>query len=250
MSRNTSWEKSSRWYQKHMQKDGGYNHKEVILPKLLPLLDLNSQDSLVDLGCGQGFLARSIPPKIPYLGLDSSSSLIKLAKEQSLDSSHDFKVCDVTSGIEIKEQYTRATFILSLQNMAKPLEALKYAHSLLKKEGRLFIVLNHPCFRIPKYSSWGFLDQHKGQYRRIDRYLSPFRASLKTHPSKGEKSPVTYSFHRPLSEYSQLLKEAGFMIEELVEVTSNKKSYGKAARAENFARKEFPLFMIISAQKK
>lgn len=249
MKKDTSWEKSSRWYNEHMKEEGGYNHKELILPNLLPLLNLSEKDRLLDLGCGQGILARAILPTADYLGLDSSHSLIKLAKNKDSNSNHYYRYHDVTHPIENITPFTHAVFLLSLQNIAKPDMALKNTAKALKKEGKLVLVLNHPCFRIPKYSSWGFLPDHQGQYRRIDRYFKPFKSALQTHPSQGENSPTTWSFHWSLSHYSHCLKEAGFVIEEMQEICSKKKSYGKAARAENFIRKEIPLFLMISAIK-
>lgn len=249
MPKDTSWQNSSRWYQKHIDKEGSYNHKELILPKLLPLLNLCPSSSLLDLGCGQGILSHAIDSKVRYLGLDNSKSLIDFALEKKKSNRHSFEVKDVTEPLKLDKQFSHATFMLSLQNMAYPQKALKEASKALKENGKLALVLNHPCYRIPKYSSWGFLENHKGQYRRVDRYMSPFKATLQTHPSKGNKSPTTLSFHHPVSNYFAFLKDAGFLVEDLIEICSNKKSYGKAAKSENFARKEFPLFMVILATK-
>ena len=72
---------------------------------------------------------------------------------------------------------------------------------------------------------------------------------INMHP--GEKSsPITWSFHLPIEEYSKMLFESGFYIEKIEEWTSEKKSVGKMARAENRAREEFPMFMTILAVRK
>ncbi len=250
MVRDTSWQKSSHWYDKHMKQDGGYNHRELILPQLTTLLNLSLDDSLLDLGCGQGILSRAIDPSIKYLGLDASKSLITSATKSNQSPHHHFKVQDVTLPLKTPTLFSHACFVLSLQNISNPKRALKNAASALKENGRLALVINHPCFRIPKHSSWEFLDNHKGQYRRVDRYLTPFKSSIQTNPSAGDKSPVTWSFHWPLSSYFKFLNEAGFAVDNTLEICSNRKSYGKAAASENFARKEFPLFMILSAFKR
>lgn len=247
--KNTGWQNSSTWYNAHMKDEGSYNHRELILPQLLSMLKLNKNSHLLDLGCGEGILARSIDSNASYLGLDASSSLIRAAVQKDLNSLHHYKVADVMEPIKLKPIYTHATFVLSLQNMSHPDRALKNVSQALVPNGQLVIVINHPCFRIPKFSSWEFLEDHQGQYRRIDRYFSPFKSILKTHPSKQELSPTTSSYHWPLTDYISFLKEAHFVVDDLVEICSNKKSYGKAAKSENFARKEFPLFMMISARK-
>jgi hypothetical protein len=46
-----------------------------------------------------------------------------------------------------------------------------------------------------------------------------------------------------------MLKDAGFVIEEIEEWTSDKESEGRAGRMENRSRNEIPLFMAIGAIK-
>ena len=61
---------------------------------------------------------------------------------------------------------------------------------------------------------------------------------------------ATVSFHRPLQYYVKALAKAGFVIEKLEEWTSLKESTsGPRAKAENDARKEFPLFLYLGVKK-
>jgi hypothetical protein len=71
---------------------------------------------------------------------------------------------------------------------------------------------------------------------------------INTHPGK-PNSPVTWTFHHPLSEYINTLTKAGFVITKLDEWSSEKHSEGKAAKAENLSRQEIPLFMLIVGRK-
>ena len=52
------------------------------------------------------------------------------------------------------------------------------------------------------------------------------------HPGQ-KQSTLTWSFHFPLSSYSQFLQESGLLIEKIEEWTSPKKSIGKMGKAEN-----------------
>ena len=67
----------------------------------LKLLKLQKGDSLLDLGCGQGVLARSLPPGVGYAGVDAAPSLIHSAKAKS---KHPFYVSDITQPLSIKEK--------------------------------------------------------------------------------------------------------------------------------------------------
>lgn len=240
----TSWETSSAWYDKTVGEMGHSYHQSVILPNVLKLLKFSSKSRLLDLACGQGVLARHLPKDVDYVGIDSSPSLIKEAQKRS---SHTFFVGDVTKPIQQKD-FTHTAIILALQNIEDPLAVLKNASDALVAQGKLLIVLNHPCFRIPRQSSWGVDEAKKIQYRRIDRYLSPMKIPIQTHPGK-EDSPETWSFHVPLSQYTGCLQKAGFTIELIEEWTSDKKSIGKNAKMENRSREEFPLFLTILGRK-
>ena len=117
----------------------------------------------------------------------------------------------------------------------------------LKPGGRFVMVTTHPCFRIPRQTHWGWDEQKKIQYRRVDLYGSESAIPILTPPfSQPDSFTVTY--HRPLQSYVQALAEAGLGVDGLEEWTSHKTSEpGKRSKAENRARQEIPLFMALRA---
>lgn len=250
--KDTSWNKVATWYDKSVGQDGHYYHEHIVIPGVLRLLDLKNEDSLLDLACGQGVLSRKIKPIKKYLGLDLSKDLIKFAKEHNRQNNHEFMVCDLSKILQPRtEKFDKATIILALQNIELANNVIKNAANYIKKDGRLVIVLNHPCFRIPRQSSWQTDIKNKQQQRVLNRYLSPLKIPIDMNPSEKnqeQNKKITWSFHNSLQDYSQMLSENGFLIEKIEEWSSDKESMGKMARMENRARSEFPLFMAISAQ--
>lgn len=249
---STSWEPASQWYKSIVGDEGHYYHQRIVLPGVLRLLNFSPKtpSALLDLACGSGVLARHVPDKIEYVGVDLSSSLIKEAKKLDRNPLHTYFVSDVMKSLPIDSKlFTHATIILALQNIQSPLNVFQNASKFLGSRGKLVIVLNHPCFRIPRQSSWAVDDHKKIQYRRIDRYLSPLEIPIQAHPSKGEKSPALLSYHYPLSSYFQWLNEAGFAVNTLEEWCSDKVSTGAHAKMENRSREEIPLFMALTAHK-
>lgn len=244
----TSWEKEHRWYGKSTHGKGQYYHEHVVIPGVRRLLGLNAGANVLDLGCGSGVLGRNIPAAISYTGVDVSKSLIEDAERQDRAPSHRYSVLDATKPLPVSSDFTHCTIILALQNMSTPSEAIRNAASHLKTGGILVLVLNHPCFRIPRQSSWGVDEKNKLQYRIINRYLSPLEIPVTMHPG-AQNSSVTWSYHLPLGEYTGMLKRAGFVIDTIEEWSSDKESRGKAARMENRARNEIPLFLTIRAVK-
>ena len=248
MPMTTSWEEVSSWYDKIVGSSGHYFHEHIILPRLLDLFafDRKGDHSLLDLGCGSGVLGNHLPPHVNYFGVDISKGMIEKAKRNKRGK---FKVQDVSAPLDLEQkEFSHITLILSLQNMKSPYAVLTNAKKYLSKNGSIFIVLNHPCFRIPRQTSWGIDEEKKIQYRRIDRYLSPLEIPIAMHPGSGAKSEETLSYHYPVSTYINMLGELGLGVVKAEEWASDKESFGKLAKMENRARSEFPLFLLLVAK--
>lgn len=246
--RETEWEKVDKWYDQLVGQEGHYYHRQVVLPRLLPLFDFGNfnSPSLLDLACGQGVLAGHLPLSVEYWGVDLAPSLIHAAKKKG----GNFVVADICKPLPLqKRNFTHAAIVLALQNVAHPEKALKVAAEHMVPGGLLALVLNHPCFRIPRQTSWGVDPDKKLQYRRVERYLSPLKIPIQMQPGAGKTSQTTWSFHHSLSDLSRFLADAGFVTLLLEEWASDKMSTGKNAKMENRARTEFPLFLAILAQK-
>lgn len=248
MKKQTSWGGVADWYDELLSGEGTYQ-KELILPNLIRLLALKKSDTVLDLACGQGFFAREFAKSgAKVVGADISPELIEIARKNSKNI--DFHVASADSLPFLKNgSIDRATIVLAIQNIENISAVFKEVARVLKEGGRLFLVLNHPAFRIPKKSEWGD-DRERGvQYRRLDAYMTEFKVPIEMHPGDDPREK-TVSFHRPLQVYSKTLANAGFAITRIEEWTSNKKSQpGPRAKAENKARNEFPLFMMIEASK-
>ena len=248
---NTSWEKSSKWYNKIVGDKGHYFHKAVIFPNLKKIINFDKLESVLDLACGQGIFERQINPKTEYVGIDMARSLIEQAKRKSQNQKHQFMLADASKTLPLAENhFDVVSIILALQNIRNFEGVIINAERHLKDGGKLVMVLNHPMFRIPRQSSWGMDEENKIQYRRVDRYMSEMEIPITTNPGKFKESETTWSFHTPLSKYSQILNENGLVIERIEEWISDKKSTGGKAKMENRAREEIPMFMAIVAIKK
>lgn len=248
---STDWGHVGGWYDETIEKTGSYQ-KEVILPNILRLLQIEKGEKILDLACGQGFFSRAFNQAgAKVFGVDAGKSLIEIAKENS-PKDISYEVAKAEKLPFEKEIFDKAVCILALQNILEFNEAIAEVSRALKNNGSFYIVLNHPAFRIPGKSSWG-TDQENGiQYRRVDTYLSESKNEIDMNP--GEKNPerksFTYSFHRPLQVYMKSLSKNGFAITKIEEWISHKESeIGPRKLAEDRARKEFPLFMAIECKK-
>jgi len=252
-SNNTSWQPVADWYKNVPKSDQGY-HKTLIIPGIQRLLSpyLSKGATVLDLACGEGTVAQSLAKHgYEVTGIDLAPDLIKAAKAQYPALKFFVEDAERLSPEFIKKytgQFNAVIAVLALQNITSLFEVFKQVASLLSEHGLFLFVINHPSFRIPKASSWGWQGQEL-QFRMVDRYMSELKQPITTHPGE-QDSPVTWSFHRPLQQYFKAMQANKFQVLELEEWVSAKRSEpGARAFAENQARKEFPLFMTILAKK-
>lgn len=248
MQKNTSWEKIGDWYNEMVGASGSYYHQHIILPNVIRLLELKKNSKLLDLACGQGVLARAIFADVEYLGLDLAPNLIDEARKMDKNPKHSYGVADITKDLPIRNSgFSHVAIILALQNVKHAFNVIKNAAKHLQTNGRLVIVINHPSFRIPKHSDWTVKEEK--QFRMVDNYMSHLEIPIDSSPFDKDNNLKTWSFHYPLSAYSEMLFDNGFLIEKIEEWVSDKKSEGGMAAMEDKARTEFPLFMAIVATK-
>lgn len=247
----TSWEKVSRWYGEHLDKEGTYQD-EIVYPGVLRLLGLKDGQKLLDIACGEGAFARRAAKTadVRIVGFDASPSLVKQAKTQAPRNA-EFFVADASDFARRlpEHDFDAAACILAIQNIEPFAPVFRDAAKALKSGGRLTVVMNHPCFRQPRQSGWGWDENRKLQYRRVDKYLEAYEVPIQAHPGSAP-DVKTFSYHRPLQAYAKALSDAGFAIDALEEWASKKSSdSGPKAKAENIARTEIPLFLALRARK-
>lgn len=246
----TSWEHSADWYDRILGEKGSNLYQRVVIPQGLELLDPKKDEKILDLGCGQGVFSRAMAQKgANVTGVDLSPTLIQKAKTYASKQPIKYYTRDAAEITDLGP-FDAASAILCLQNMPHLDQVCLSLSKVLKPGGRMLWVMNHPCFRIPRQTSWGFDESKKIQYRRLDAYSSPLSIPIVMHPGKAQ-SESTISFHLSLTDLFQKAFQAGFTLCGLREGFSDKVSEpGPRAKAENRARNEFPLFISLLWQKR
>lgn len=209
-------------------------------------MDPNKGAKILDLACGQGVFSRYLASRgIQVEGLDSSRELIHYARSRS-KSNILYHVADAADAKALEEKkYDGIACLLALQNMEKIEPVFRNVKLWLKPGGRFVLVVTHPCFRIPRQTHWGWDEEKKQAYRRVDLYATEVNIPILMPPMASSKV-FTVTYHRPLQSYFSSLSNTGLAVDMLEEWTSKKVSQpGKRSRAENRARKEIPLFMAM-----
>lgn len=246
------WDPVARWYAQWVGKNGSAYHRNLAIPTLLELLQPRPREVIADIGCGTGVLAAWLSRSVEYIGIDASRRLLSTARRRfgNRDRTR-FVLGDATRLPENPELHARladaAVFLLSIQDMAPLPDILVGTAWLLKPRARIVVVMFHPCFRVPRQSGWGWDDDRRLQYRRIDSYLSPQTVPVRP-VARGRPGSVT-AHHLPMEAYVNGLVDIGFRIERLVEVPAYPGIVRKGHRsqAENRANREIPLLLGLRA---
>ena len=246
----TGWENVSRWYGEHVKEEGNLL-TSVVYPAVLKELGELRGKKLLDIACGEGAFSRlAANTALSVTGFDIAPSLTLRAKQAATKNSVYFVADAENFASALKnEKFDAVVCILAIQNIKNFEKVFANASTALKPGATFVIAMNHPVFRIPRQSAWGWEEERKIQYRRIDAYMSDLTIPIVAHP--GEKnSAKTYSFHRPISTYINTLAKNGFAVTGMEELISNRLSDpGARAKAENRARTEIPMFLILRAIK-
>lgn len=248
--KDTSWNEVADWYDNMLAGDDSYQNR-VIAPNLKRLCGDVRGMKILDLASGQGFFSHVFARVGAQVsGVELSPELVKKARTHATSN----EVFYIGSAEKLpselaNESYDLCLCVLALQNIRNLDAVISEASRVLKQQGRFIIVINHPAFRIPKKSSWGFDETQQVQYRRVDGYMSESSESIVMQPRK-YKSPTTVSFHHPLQVYFKSFFKHHFTVECLEEWVSNKTSgSGPRKTAEDAARREFPLFLFFGLRK-
>lgn len=246
------WDPVAAWYDKLVGESGSDYHRNVILPAALRMLDPKPGESIVDVCCGQGVLARPLLETGigRFTGVDASPRLIEAAKARhGKDPRVAWTIADVCQpGSWADGSYDAAACLMAVHDVPDATAMFANISRALKPGGRAIFILMHPCFRIPKQTHWGWDNDQKIQFRRVDRYGTPLDIEITTHPGKDSGEQTTF-YHRPLAELLTSMGKGGLAVTACEELYSHRRSQGSGpfSKAEHRAAEEFPLFLGLTA---
>lgn len=253
----TSWERVATWYDGWVGDRGSRYHQGLAIPAALELLDPRPDEEILDVGAGQGVLAPYIAQlEARYTGVDASGRLIDAARGRH-GALGRFLVGDARRLASVPglrpSGYDGVVFLLSIQDIDPLGPVFASVRWALRPNGRVVILMTHPCFRQPRHSGWGWDEGRKLQFRRVDSYLSPMAVPMKSIGG----GPPTRSFHRPMGTYAEGLAAIGLAIDAMREVPDlppamrprgpARRAARAEGRAEARAEAEIPLFLGLRA---
>lgn len=247
------WDAVASWYDKLVGEQGSDYHRNVIIPAVMELIAIRQGEVVLDLCCGQGVMIRPLlaAGAARITGVDASPKLIAAArKRHAPDGGAEFLVTDATKpGVWTNAAFDAAVCVLAVHDVADMDALFRQLAAALKPGGRAVLVVMHPCFRIPRQSHWGWDEERKIQFRRLDCYQSPIAIPITTHPGRGGGDQTLFH-HRPLEGYINAIGKAGLAVTAAAELATHRRSQpGPRSRGEHRAAREFPVFLALKVTK-
>ncbi|MEI6298662.1 MAG: class I SAM-dependent methyltransferase [Actinomycetota bacterium] len=225
MSDNGLWDEHAQWWIDGFTNGADPEYVEQIIP--LAVEELAGRAQVLDLGCGDGQIARALAAQgSDVLGVDPTQLHIDIAIERGGGPRYLFG--GATNIPAPDNSFDAVVACLVFEHIDQMDEAMTEVARVLKPRGQFSFFLNHPLLQTP---GSGWIDDHiidpPEQYWRIGPYL------VETESIEEVEKDVYIRFmHRPLSRYVNALIANGMTIERMVEPSP---PAGFLARAPEYA---------------
>ncbi|HEY8216649.1 MAG TPA: methyltransferase domain-containing protein [Acidimicrobiia bacterium] len=234
------WETHAGWWQQHFTDGADPEYEEQILP--LAEHHLAGAARVLDVGCGEGQLARRIAALwgAPLVtGIDPTEGQVATAVARG--GSVRYARASAEGLPFPASSFDAAVICLTLEHLDPFEPAVHEISRVLEPGGRFVCFLNHPLLQAPD-SGWIDDQVLEEQYWRVGPYLPDDVAMEEVAP--GIRLPF---MHRPLSRYINVMADCGLLVEHMDEpppppgFLALAPEYGDAA--------SIPRLLVLSARK-
>jgi SAM-dependent methyltransferase len=243
------------WYAEKQGETGDPWHRTLIDPGLLACLgDLPKGTRGLDVGCGNGYLARRLARDgSRVVGVDASPELVEYARDRETAAPlgiayHERDAADL-AGLD-DESFDLAVANMSLMDIDDAAGALREVGRVVVDGGRFVFSISHPCFDIDTRSAWVVeLSSGGGDaviYRKVTDYQRPHSDRFTWNLAPGEVAQTT-GHHRPLGWYAHALRDTGWVIVDRVEPRPTDEYFGN--RVQRAWLEEIPMHLVVNARR-
>jgi ubiquinone/menaquinone biosynthesis C-methylase UbiE len=239
---HASYDDIAEWYDSYLRENPIYH--EIVLPNLLELAGEMDGQTICDLACGQGWIARALARRgAQVTGVDLAEQLLVLARryEEREPLGIEYLQDDAQRAQTLTEaSFDGTTCILALMTIPDLEAVFRTVRRILKPGGWFVFAITHPCFETP-HAGWLRTDEGT-VVRTVGGY---FHERFWTSCNPGGVRGRVGEHHRMLSTYLNTLIATGFALEHMREPAARGK------RAEQVpGEREVPSLLVLRAHKK
>ena len=207
------WEAHARWWQDEFTDGVDPEYTDQILPLIAERLDgrVPPGGVVVDVGCGEGQVARFVAGDRTVLGIDPAWLQVQVGRSRG-GGVHYAQGSAMELGLR-GGCADAAIACLVFEHISDLDEALAEVARVLRPGGVFLFLLNHPLLQTPG-SGWiddQILDPPE-QYWRIGPYLPEAETSEQV-----ERGVFITFFHRPLGRYLNAARSVGLVLDHMDE---------------------------------
>jgi SAM-dependent methyltransferase len=202
------WEQHAGWWQREFTDGADPEYEEQVLP----LIDrhLAGARRVVDVGCGEGQVARRITALgAEVAGVDPTVAQIQVAQQRGGGPRY---ARGSAAALPCRDaSFDAAVMVLVLEHILDCRPVIQEVARVLEPKGRFVLMLNHPFLQTPN-SGWIVDHTLDEQYWRVGPYLLDDCSTEEVAP--GVDLPFV---HRPLNRYVNELAAVGLLVEHMDE---------------------------------
>lgn len=216
------------------REQAGIEH-EPLMPSFLKLLGDISGLSVLDAGCGQGYLSRILAERGALVtGIDISPNLIQMARKQDPDHKIAYQVADLCQPLsQYRQTFDLAASHFVLDDVYDYKGFLSTLHSVITAGGRLVLTMNNPYSLVVRGHVHDYFDTGKPVLYR----------------GMAEEGVRVHFCYHTLEEYLDACFAAGFLLQRLLDIPTPVERYKYHSDALIKPGYHFPFFIVLSLLK-
>jgi 2-polyprenyl-3-methyl-5-hydroxy-6-metoxy-1,4-benzoquinol methylase len=202
------------------RKPGFHYHLDLAIPRLLQAVGSVVGLAVLDAGCGEGIVSRSLAGPARVVGIDISSQLIAYARKRDTTKAISYEVHDLSQALP---QYERTFDIvvsnLVLNDVPDYVGFIRTLSDVLKPRGRIVLNINNPYSAVLRQKVDNYFDSH--------------------HVVQYNFGAVSY-YHRTMEDYMTAFAQAGLMLQRLYDIQMTESMVAQLPEA----NREFPWYTL------
>jgi 2-polyprenyl-3-methyl-5-hydroxy-6-metoxy-1,4-benzoquinol methylase len=180
------------------RKPGFHYHLDLTIPRLLQAVGPVDGLTVLDAGCGEGIVSRSLVGAARVVGIDISSRLIAYARDRDPTNAISYEAHDLSRPLP---QYA-GTFDLVVSNLVLNdvpdyVGFIRTLSDVLNPHGRIVLNINNPYSAVLR--------------QKVDNYFASHQIAQYGFGA------VSY-YHRTMEDYMTAFAEAGLMLQRLYDI--------------------------------
>lgn len=233
-----AWKQNAAFWDDNMAEGNDF-HRLLVAPSVERLLDLQADETVLEIACGNGVFSRRMAELGAHvIATDFSAQLLERAHARTIQNADriEYRLLDATQEEQIvalgKQRFNAAVCNMALMDIAEIDPLMRGIKQVVKPGGRFVFSLTHPCFN---HNGMEFLAERSPlNTEGITTYSVKITNYLHNAPQQGvamigQPAPHYY-FDRPLHILFNACFRAGLALDGLEEPAFNHPHDGSQSR--------------------